>query len=123
MAEGLRRQQPAARRALDEALLDQERLDDLLDRVARLGERRGDGLDADRTAAEAFGDELEIAAVERVEAERVDLEPAERLVGLVRVDRVDAVDRRRSRGRGGAAAWRCAACRASGGRSRSRRRR
>ena len=76
MAEGLRRQQAAARRALHEALLDQEGLDDLLDRVARLRERRGDGLDADRAAAEALGDQAEIAPVELVEAERIDLEPA-----------------------------------------------
>ena len=35
---------------------------------------------------------LEIAAVELVEAERIDLEPAERLVGLAGVDRLDPVD-------------------------------
>ena len=58
MRERLRREQPAARRALHEALLDQEGLDDLLDRVARLGQRRGDGLDADRAAAEILGDQL-----------------------------------------------------------------
>ena len=51
MAEGVGGEQPAARRALDEALLDQERLDDLLDGVARLRQRRRDGLDADRAAA------------------------------------------------------------------------
>src|SRR5262245_60611596 len=36
MAEGMRREQPPARRALDESLLNQKRLDDLLDRIARL---------------------------------------------------------------------------------------
>ena len=36
VAEGVRRQQPPARRALHEALLHQERLDDVLDGVARL---------------------------------------------------------------------------------------
>src|SRR5262245_19366831 len=35
MPERMRGEQPPARRALDEALLDQERLDDLLDGVAR----------------------------------------------------------------------------------------
>ena len=44
-------EQPAARRALQEALLDQERLDDVLDRVARLRQRRRERLDADRAAA------------------------------------------------------------------------
>ena len=52
MAEGVRRQKPAARRALHEALLDEIGLDDVLDRVARLGQRGGDRLDADRAAAE-----------------------------------------------------------------------
>ena len=52
MAEGVAGEQAAARGALDEALLDQERLDDLLDGVARLGERCRDGLDPDRAAAE-----------------------------------------------------------------------
>ena len=69
MAEGVRRQQPPARCPLHEALLDQERLDDLLDRVARFGERRGDRLNPDRPAAETFRDRLEVATVELVEAE------------------------------------------------------
>jgi hypothetical protein len=50
MGEGERRQHAAARRALDEALLDQIGLDDLLDGVARLAERRGKGVDSDRAA-------------------------------------------------------------------------
>ena len=57
MAEGVAGQQAAARRALQEALLQQEGLDDVLDRVARLGERRRDGLDADRAAAEVHGEQ------------------------------------------------------------------
>ena len=57
MAEGVRRQEPPARRALHEALLDEIGLDDVLDRVARLGERGGDRLDADRAAAELDGDQ------------------------------------------------------------------
>ena len=58
MAEGVRRQEPPARRALHEAELDEIRLDDVLDRVAGLGERGGDGLDPDRTAAELEGDDV-----------------------------------------------------------------
>src|SRR6478736_6811295 len=73
MTERLRGEQAAARRPLDEALLEKERFDDLLDRVARLRQRRGDGLDADRAAAETLRDQLEIAPVERIEAERIDL--------------------------------------------------
>ena len=77
----MRRQQPPARRALHEAELDQIGLDDLLDRVARLGERGGDGLDADRAAAEAERDAVEIAPVHQVEADGVDVEQLERGVG------------------------------------------
>src|ERR1700685_1694816 len=51
MAEGMRGQQPPARRALQIAALDQERLDDVLDRIARLGQCRRHGFDADRAAA------------------------------------------------------------------------
>ena len=40
MPEGVAGEQPAARRALQEALLDQIRLDDVLDGVARLGQAR-----------------------------------------------------------------------------------
>ena len=82
----MRRQQPPARRALQKALLDQIGLDDLLDRVARLGQRRGDRLDADRPAAVILGDRRQIAPVQRIEPARVDFEPLERLVGDLAVD-------------------------------------
>ena len=84
MREGLWREQPAARRALHEALLDQVGLDDVLDRVARLRQRRRDRLDADRAAGEILRDHREVAPVERVEAVRVDLEREQRLVGELR---------------------------------------
>ena len=64
----------AARGARDEALLQQIGLDDFLDGVARLGQRRGDGLDADRAAAVIHGDAAQIAMIERVEPARVNLE-------------------------------------------------
>ena len=57
MGEGLRRQHPAARRARDEALLQQIRLDDFLDGVARFGQTGSDGLDADRAAPIVDGDQ------------------------------------------------------------------
>ena len=46
MPEGMGGEDPSARSALHEALLDEIGLDDVLDGVARLGEGRGDGLDA-----------------------------------------------------------------------------
>src|SRR4029079_2045910 len=67
LAEGVTGQQAAARRALQEALLDQKRLDDLLDCVARLGERRRDGLDADWPTAVVERYCGEITPVHRVE--------------------------------------------------------
>ena len=79
-------EQPAARRALQEALLNEERLDDLLDCVARLGERRSDGVDADRTAAVVERNGRKIAAVHRVHAGGVDLKREQRLVGDRAVD-------------------------------------
>jgi hypothetical protein len=49
--EGQPREHPPARRALDQALLEEVGLDRLLDGVALLGEGRRDRLDADRPAA------------------------------------------------------------------------
>src|SRR5712672_1509579 len=51
MAEGVRGQQTPARGALQIAALDQKRLDDVLDRIARLRQGGSHGLDADRAAA------------------------------------------------------------------------
>src|SRR4051794_41835678 len=62
MTERMRRQQPPARSALQITALDQERLDDVLDRIARLGERRRHGLDAHRPAAVVHRDRRQIAA-------------------------------------------------------------
>src|SRR5215469_5800527 len=87
VAEGVRGQQPPARRALDEAALDQEWLDDLLDGVARLRQSSRDGLDPDRAAAVVERHHGEIAAVHGVEAGDVDLELGERAVGGLAVDR------------------------------------
>src|SRR5580692_11148344 len=81
MTEGVRRQEAPARRALHEAKLDEIGLDDVLDRVAGLGERGGDGLDPDRTAAELDGDYVEITAIHLVEPNDVDVEQLERAVG------------------------------------------
>ena len=81
MPPGIRRQHTAARRTLDEALLDQIGLDDVLDGVARFRQAGGDGLDADRAAAEIARDHRQVAPVERVEAERVDLQSDQGLIG------------------------------------------
>ena len=64
-------------------------------------------------------DGLEQLAVHHVEAVRVDVEHRQRLVGERLGDAAARPSRRRSRAPGAAAGWRCAACRASGARSRS----
>ena len=94
MAEGVRGQEPAARRALDEALLDQERLDDLLDGVARLRQTRRDGLDPDRPAAVIERDGRQVAPVHRVEPGGVDFELAKRAIGDDAIDLAVARDQR-----------------------------
>src|SRR5580692_6667099 len=73
MAEGVAGDQPAARRALQEAALDEVGLDDVFDGVARLGQGGRKRLDPDRAAAVIRRDRHEIAAVHGVEAGGVDL--------------------------------------------------
>ena len=70
----------AARRALEEAELEQVRLVDVLDRVRLLAERDGERRQADRAAAELQGDRLEQLAVDPLEPLLVDLEQLERLL-------------------------------------------
>src|SRR5260370_10595307 len=72
--ERVRGQQPAAWRALQKPALDQERLDDVLDRVARLGQRGRERLDPDRSAAVMHGDRREIAAVHGPQARHIDFQ-------------------------------------------------
>src|SRR6476661_1148896 len=87
MGEGALGEHAAARRTRDEALLQQIGLDDLLDGVARLRQRRGDGLDADRTASVIHGDAAQIAMIERVEPAVVHFELRQRAVGDLGIDR------------------------------------
>ncbi len=94
MGEGLRRQHAPARGAGDEALLQEIRLDDLLDGVARLRQACGDRLDADRAAAIVQRDQAQIAMIERVEPARVDFELRQRAVGELGIDRARALDGR-----------------------------
>ena len=74
---------PPARRALEEAELEQVRLVDVLDRVGLLAERDGERREADRAAAELLGDRRQQLAVDALEPAAVDLEQLERLAGDV----------------------------------------
>src|SRR5262249_22301580 len=95
MTERMAGEQPAAWRTLDEALLDQERLDDLLDGVAWLRQRRGDGLDADRTAAVIHRDRGKVAPIHGIEPGGIDLEREQRAVRNLAVDRSRLSDQRK----------------------------
>src|SRR6516162_9728564 len=95
MTEGVRGQEPTARRALEKTFLDQKRLDDFLDGVARLGERRRDSLDSDRTAAVVLRDRGEVAPVHPIEPGGIDLELDQRAVAGGAVDRRCARDQRK----------------------------
>src|SRR5690242_17635659 len=74
MAEGVAGKQTAARRTLQETLLDQERLNDVLDRVARLTERGRHRVHTNGSAAVAQRDGREVAAIHCVETCAIDLQ-------------------------------------------------
>ena len=74
---------PPARRALEQALLQEVGLVDVLDRVGLLADRVGERRQPDRAAVEAHADRVEQLAVQAVEAEPVDLEQGEGLLGRV----------------------------------------
>ena len=94
MGEGVRRRHPPARRALDEAALQQVRLVDVLDRVLLLVHGHRERRQTDRAAAEAHADRVQDLAVQPVQALVVDLEHVQRGVGGRGVDRAVAVDLR-----------------------------
>ena len=57
--------------ALNEALLDQVGLDDVFNRIARLGEGGGYGFYADRAAAKIDANDIQIAPVELIKADGI----------------------------------------------------
>ena len=87
-----RRRDATARRAHDQALLQQVRLVDVLDRVLLLADRNRERREADRAAAELRADRPEDVAVEAIEAALVDLEQIQRLGGDPGVDVAAAAD-------------------------------
>src|SRR5262249_61525579 len=93
MHESLACEQTAARCALHETLLHQERLDDLLNGIARMAECRGDGLDTDRSAPKGIRDRLKIAPVESIEAAAINFEARQCGIGDLCIDRDVAGDR------------------------------
>ena len=70
-----------ARRALEEAALEQVGLVDVLDGVLLLADGDGERREADGPAAEQLADRAQQLAVEPVEALVVDLQQVERVLG------------------------------------------
>ena len=114
---------PGPRGAHEQALLDEERLVDVLDGLGRLADADGQGRQPDRSAAEALAERRQDGPVDLVEAELVDPEHGQAVVGGGRRRWCRRRAPRRSRAPGAAAGWRCGACPGPGGRSRRRRRR
>ena len=113
-------QQPPARRAVEEAQLQQIGLDDVLDGVARFGQRGGDGVDAHRAAAEVArrcrrdsGGRGHRARGRRHRGCAAPCRPRRGRWSRCR-------PRRQNRAPGAAAVRRCGACRANAWRSRAR---
>ena len=90
MRPGYRGRQPTPRRPSQQPGAYEERLGDLLDRLALLADRDGKRAEADRTAAEPTAQHVEDGSIEPVETELVDLVEIERLMGHALVD--DAVN-------------------------------
>ncbi len=86
------RRHPPARRALQEALLDQVGLDHVLDGVAFLADRSGHVVQAHRPAVETVDHRLQQLAVHDVEAQRVDVEHGQCLLRDLVVDAARALD-------------------------------
>ena len=83
---GRRHGHPAAGRAHEQALADEERLVHVLDRFGRLSHADGQRGQAHRTAAEAFAQRAEERPVHLVEAPLVDTEHGQPVVGRLLVD-------------------------------------
>lgn len=92
MAVGSSRRTSPARRALDEALLQEERLANVLDRSRIFANAGGDGFETHRPTAELLDDRCEDGAVQPVETEPIDFKHGKRFVGNRLRNRVVLVD-------------------------------
>ena len=81
-----RQKQAASRRAIDKPKLDQKRLDNIFQSIARLAQCGGHCVNTNRPAHEFFGHHLQIAVVERVQPAAVNIKTFERAVGEFRIN-------------------------------------
>jgi hypothetical protein len=68
-----------SRSALDEAFLDHERLEDVLNRVAGFAHRSADGVEPNGSSSKLADQHIKIAAVHAIESKLVDIEMIERV--------------------------------------------
>ena len=85
---------PPARGAGDQAKLDQVRLDHFFHCIAWFRQARRERFDPDRPAFVDIRDHRQIASVHRIEPERVNLQPGQRIIGQRAADRDVACDMR-----------------------------
>lgn len=74
-------------RAVQKALLHQERFVHVFDGIDGFADGGGNGVEADGTAAEFIDDDLQDPAVRPVEAARIDFQPVQGIVGQGRRNR------------------------------------
>ncbi len=86
-------QHASAAGAEDQAFLNQVGLDHVFQGIARLGQGGGERLDPNRAAGMVFGDAAQVAAVHRVQAQPINLQPVQRGVGDSAIDRRIALNR------------------------------
>ena len=79
MTVGLRRRHSAARRPLQESLLNEKRLVHFLERIRVLANGYGDRVQSHRTTVELLDDRLEHARIHVVEAEFIHIQHRQRL--------------------------------------------
>ena len=94
MRPGLPCQHPAARRALDQALLQQVGLDHLLDGIAAFRQRRRQRFNPHRPATVVFGDQRQIAPVGAIQPQLIDPKPRQRPIGDLASQAAIAFDQR-----------------------------
>ena len=82
----------SARGTFDESFLDEVRLIDILNRAGIFAHSGSDGIEADRAAAELIDDGREEFVIYLIEAESIDIQRLESVLGDVEIDRAVAFD-------------------------------
>ena len=82
----------SARGTFDESFLDEVRLIDILNRAGIFAHGGSDGVESDRSATELIDDGREQFVIYLIEAESIDIQRLEGILGDVEIDRAVAFD-------------------------------